>query len=215
MNTRTKTIIGACVAAACAASFFIGRITAMDSVAEAEVELIARGVRLKLKEEAVEALLIKSRRLTEQVATKAAEAEGDLLQHKREQERSVQDLKEIQQLINSFQSAKYVPISAPRPVAQPANDTKPQRWLPGAFATIKAQIRQAAESKWPQNYTMVEYEIKSQSESYDTLNDLNRRANPATRDIIDRAAEKWPRNYTMIMHEVEREIEAYNRLHGR
>lgn len=88
-------------------------------------------------------------------------------------------------------------------------------WRPPLKRTVDANIRASAIEKWKDNYSMVEYEIKQQSEAYEKLLEWNKDYRPAIKQIIAKSVEKWGEKWSMVVYEIEQQTEALGRLNGR
>ena len=60
-------------------------------------------------------------------------------------------------------------------------------------------------TKWGNNFEMVNYEVRLQTEAYDWMVKQTEHT-----DIIARAQKKWDNDYTMVKYEYQLQIEAYN-----
>ena len=85
-------------------------------------------------------------------------------------------------------------------------------------SAIRAEIKSAAERKWPDDYDMQAYEIKNQTESFEKFQTLEKPASMSTSTfqlIKDRAARKWPKDYDMQLYELKNQIEGWIQVNGR
>jgi hypothetical protein len=62
-----------------------------------------------------------------------------------------------------------------------------------------------ASAKWGDDYQMVKYEIKEQTEAYDWVIKYAEYS-----DILERAKQKWGNDYVMVKYEYEEQLKAYN-----
>jgi len=91
----------------------------------------------------------------------------------------------------------------------------PQPTVNGIPATIMAQIKQKATSRYPTDYEMQEYVIKSQVEAYKALQNFSSAGIPAQvfAQIRSDAISRYPSDYEMQEYVIKTQIEAYKRLH--
>lgn len=61
--------------------------------------------------------------------------------------------------------------------------------------------------KWQDDYSMVNYELKKQTEAYDWV--VKQTEYP---DIMKKAIQKWGNDYSMVKYEYEKQVEAFKAL---
>lgn len=110
---------------------------------------------------------------------------------------------------NLITNPSRVAVAASSPIVTDVHVPLPL-WVPPQRYVMGKLIRARAEKEWKDNYTMVEHEIKRQTEALNRLMELNRWA--GNRDLLAKAAKEWGDNYTMMLHEFERQAEAKKRL---
>jgi len=79
---------------------------------------------------------------------------------------------------------------------------------------VAKQITERAIDKWPDDYSMQEYEIREEKEAWINLNNYRhyRISENLMRDMRARAELKWPGDYSMQWWEFERQVKAWLRL---
>jgi hypothetical protein len=110
-----------------------------------------------------------------------------------------------------------VPQSPPAylPPIVKATDAEPAvpNWQMPTRNQALAIARKNAEAKWPNNYSMMEYELNNQMEAFDKLAQYQKQSwKPLMKTMINSAAKKWPQNYNMMVYEIENQIDAKERL---
>jgi hypothetical protein len=81
------------------------------------------------------------------------------------------------------------------------------------LAEVTAAIKLRAQTKWKDDYRMVEYEIKLQTAAYLELVDY--RGQKDVKSIVDKAEDKWGENYRMVVYEIKNQTEARDRINSR
>lgn len=76
---------------------------------------------------------------------------------------------------------------------------------------FKAEIKEYAKKKWPDDYEMQLYEYNNQMEAFKQITNL-----PSTpdynEDILLKAVAKWGEDYTMVIYEYNNQLEAYKKM---
>jgi TRAP-type mannitol/chloroaromatic compound transport system substrate-binding protein len=102
----------------------------------------------------------------------------------------------------------------PIPIEVPG-EAPPPPWYPLAPSVVTKRIKDDAIREWKDNYTMVNHEIKRQSEAYNELLAYYKTANPVVKELLAKAAASSGNNYTQVAYEVKRQLEAKKELDGR
>ena len=71
-----------------------------------------------------------------------------------------------------------------------------------------------AKEKWPDDFSMQEYELNGQIEAYNKLDKLIKTNSklPEFEVIYKNAKQKWDKDYGMVVYEINEQLEALNRL---
>lgn len=82
-------------------------------------------------------------------------------------------------------------------------------------STIERQVKDRAERKWPNDFDMQAYNIKSQREAFDKLNAKqcpSRLSWSEFESLQNAARQKWPDDYSMQLYSYEKAVEDYFRV---
>jgi TPR repeat protein len=133
---------------------------------------------------------------------------------------SVQELAEANHRAKTF-SVGEPPTTNSLPVMQvvrgiPASPTRmPTQSASGEVpATVLNGIKEAATRKWPTDYEMQAYEIKTQVAAYSELQQLSPGNIPPDvfQQIKTAAVNEWPGDYEMQVYEIRNQVKAYQDL---
>lgn len=205
-------------------------LIAIDQIKEAKADAAEWERKYKVADEGFR----KMTRLAERQNKAAHEMSGEVMEKlealQREQARiphlvsaakAEGKLEAIRENIDRIASASVktsAPIAPTPPVVQryqpvPPVVPAPTPWIPPQRHMQAKLIKDGAVEKWGDNHAMVLHEVERQTESLNTLLELNKFS--GNKALLGRAAEKWGSNYSMMVHEFERQTEALQKLNAR
>ena len=100
------------------------------------------------------------------------------------------------ELIDSESRTKVVIPPTTKPIPAPTTNTNRDKMI--------EIFKKEASAKWGENYEMVNYTVRNQTQAYDWV--VNQTRYP---DIMSRAKSKWQNNYEMVKYTYENQVEAY------
>jgi hypothetical protein len=80
-------------------------------------------------------------------------------------------------------------------------------------STVKTTIKKEAEADWAGDYEMQAYQIKNQTEAYETLIALNIDSE-VKQNILNKAHASWEFDFEMVLYEYENQLKAYEKLNN-
>lgn len=127
----------------------------------------------------------------------------------------VKESARLQAQVDAVRPTPAAPVT-PRPVApvvvKQASEPELPWWKPRLRSKVDAAIRADAQNHWKKDFTMVEYQIRTETEAYDKLLDYNKDWRPETHGIIARAIKEYGSDWSLVVYEVEKQIAAKARL---
>jgi len=84
-------------------------------------------------------------------------------------------------------------------------------------SSLQAEIKKSAEAEWPGDYSMQAYEIKNQTEAFQTFHAMEKpssMSNSTFELIKSRAEKEWPKDYSMQLYELKKQIEGWQEVNG-
>ena len=109
-------------------------------------------------------------------------------------------IQQSEQTIASESESKLKPEFEPEPEFEPTSTSQPE----DDRNKIIEIFKENALAKWSDDYKMVNYEIKNQTEAYDWVVKQTKYL-----AIMESAKQKWGNDYKMVKYEYENQVEAY------
>jgi len=164
--------------------------------------------RIKLQESIEKA----SEAIAEFQKSQSEESPKESLSLQENAKRQIQARKELLESMGVEQNNQpsYQPSTSARGAADPI---KP--WIPPTQSASVKIIKDRAIAKWKDDYSMVNYSIRSETEALQKLLQYNKNPSPVVKTLLAKAAQKWPEDYSMMVYSVESQLEAKQKLDGR
>jgi len=100
------------------------------------------------------------------------------------------------------------------PSAQPIFvEAEPEAWIPPMQHVAESNAKAKAMKEYPNDYSMVEHEVKEQMEALTQLINLSRY--PENRELLASAHKKWKDDFHMMLYEFKRQATAKANLESR
>jgi hypothetical protein len=109
----------------------------------------------------------------------------------------------------------YVPPAHAEAVDTQGSTTASTIQTGDAPSTILEQIKQAAASRYPDDYSMQKFRIEKEHQAYEELQRYSAAGVPDNilNHIKNQAAERYPKDYSMRKFRIEKEVSSYQDLH--